>query len=171
MARFVFRLQSVLDYRHQVEDLAKVAFGEAQGAQYKEEAALRRLRDDEARTVDHLEAIQGEGILDMENLQLGLRYLDVLKVQADRQVQVVDRARARAEGRRQELVEAMQARKALDKLKEKQQAEFRRAEQQREIKEMDEMAVMRYGMEGRHLLSRPSVAAVVSVTPGGAGAW
>ena len=97
MPRFVFRLQSVLDYRQQLEDLAKVAFGEAQGGFFKEEATLRRLRDDEARTVDHLEAIQGEGILDMENLQLGLRFLDVLKISVDRQVQVVERARARVE--------------------------------------------------------------------------
>ncbi|MBU6286666.1 MAG: flagellar export protein FliJ [Chloroflexi bacterium] len=172
MPRFVFRLQSVLDYRQQLEDLAKVAFGEAQGGFFKEEATLRRLRDDEARTVNHLEAIQGEGILDMENLQLGLRFLDVLKISVDRQVQVVERARARVEARRNELVEAMQARKALEKLKEKQLAEYRKAEQQRELKEMDEMAVMRHGLEGRRLLSSPPVAAVaIASSGGGIGRW
>jgi flagellar FliJ protein len=172
MPRFVFRLQSVLDYRQQLEDLAKVAFGEAQGGFFREEATLRRLRDDEARTVDHLEAIQGEGILDMENLQLGLRFLDVLKISVDRQVQVVERAKARVEARRNELVEAMQARKALEKLKEKQLAEYRKTEQQRELKEMDEMAVMRHGQEGWHLLSSPPVSAVAIASFGGSiGKW
>ncbi len=172
MPRFAFRLQSVLDFRHQVEVRAKVAFGEAEGARFKEEATLRGLHEDEARTVEHLEVIQGEGILDMGNLQLGLRFLDVLKVQVDRQVQVVDRARTRVDARRQELVEAMKSRKALEKLKEKQLAEYRRVEQQRELKQVDEMAVMRHGLEGRRLLSAPPVAAVLSAgAPGGAGTW
>jgi len=96
MARFVFRLQTVLEHRKRLEDLAKVAFGESQGGLFREQATLRGFREDEERTVDHLEVIQHEGILDMENLQLGLRFLDVIKVQIDRQTQ---RAALPAEGR------------------------------------------------------------------------
>ncbi|HAN15696.1 MAG: flagellar export protein FliJ [Proteobacteria bacterium] len=154
MARFVFRLQTVLEHRKRLEDLAKVAFGESQGGLFREQATLRGFQEDEERTVDHLEVIQHEGILDMENLQLGLRFLDVIKVQIDRQTQVVARAEARVEQRRQELVAAMQARKALDRLREKQLADFKRLEQLREMKEVDEMAVMRHGLEARQLASQ-----------------
>jgi flagellar FliJ protein len=154
MARFVFRLQTVLEHRKRLEDLAKVAFGESQGGLFREQATLRGFQEDEERTVDHLEVIQHEGILDMENLQLGLRFLDVIKVQIDRQTQVVARAEARVEQRRQELVAAMQARKALDRLREKQLADFKRLEQLREMKEIDEMEVMRHGLEARQLAAQ-----------------
>ena len=168
MARFVFRLQTVLEHRKRLEDLAKVAFGDSQGGLFREQAMLRGFQEDEERTVDHLEMIQHEGILDMENLQLGLRFLDVTKVQIDRQTQVVARAEARVEQRRQELVAAMQARKALDRLREKQLADFKRLEQVREMKEIDEMAVMRHGLEARQLAAQSgSAMSSLTVSVGG----
>ena len=48
----------------------------------------------------------------------------------------------------------MQARKALDRLREKQLADFKRLEQLREMKEIDEMAVMRHGLEARQLAAQ-----------------
>ena len=144
MARFRFRLQPVLDHKKRLEDVAQIALAEAQAAQLKEESALRQLNAAEARAFAELERQRFTGHLDIEALQLGLGYLDVLKAQIQRQMQVVARVRQHTETKRQELVTRLQERKTLEHLRQRQLDAFNLEQSRLEAREADEMVVMRH---------------------------
>ena len=144
MPKFTFRLQTVLEHKQRLEELAQLEHARAQGAQANEERSLDQLKDAEARGFTELERQRFDGRLDIEALQLGMTYLDALKVQITRQAQVVERLRKATEIKRELLVAAMQERKALERLREKQLADFMREQARRELVEQDEMVVMRH---------------------------
>ena len=144
MPRFTFRLQTVLEHKQRLEELAQLEHARAQAAQTVEECSLGQLHDAEARGFAELERQRFDGRLDIEALQLGMTYLDALKVQITRQAQIVARVRKATEAKRDALVAAMQERKALERLREKQLKDFMLAQSRRELAEQDEMVVMRH---------------------------
>jgi flagellar FliJ protein len=144
MPTFTFRLQTVLEHKQRLEDLAQLEHAQAQAAQAKEERSLGQLHDAERRGFDELERQRFAGRLDIESLQFGMTYLDALKVQITRQEQVVDRMRRATTAKRERLIVAMQERKALERLRETQQQAFNLDAARREAVEQDEMAVMRF---------------------------
>ena len=145
MPRFTFRLQTVLEHKQRLEELAQLEHARAQAAQDHEERSLAQLHDAEARGFAELERQRFDGRLDIESLQLGMTYLDALKVQITRQAQIVARVRRATEVKREALVASMQERKALERLREKQLKDFQVAELRREQVAQDEMVVMRHG--------------------------
>jgi flagellar protein FliJ len=144
MATFTFRLQTVLEHKQRLEELAQLDHARAQAAQATEERSLTQLHDAEARGFSELERQRFDGRLDIEALQLGMTYLDALKVQITRQAQVVARVRLATESKRELLVAAMQERKALERLREKQLKDLQLEQARRELAEQDEMVVMRH---------------------------
>lgn len=147
MARFKFQLQVVLDHKQRLEDLAQLELSQAQAAQLREETALSELRQAEEDAVTTLEQQRFTGRLDIESLQLGMNYLEGLKVQIQRQQQVVERVQRVTESKREALMVRMQERKALERLKERQREAFLLEEGRREAREVDEMVVMRFVRE------------------------
>ena len=151
MARFTFRLQPVLEHKQRLEDLAKVELAQRQALQRAEELALQGLAEAESNAVVELERQNMIGRLNIEALQLGMGYLDALKLQIQRQEQVVQRVQQQAEAKRGELVGRMQERKAMEQLRAHKLAAFKREEDRRETREADEMVVMRYAREERYV--------------------
>lgn len=145
--RFTFGLQTVLEHKQRLEDLAQQEFAQAQATQTREEQSLKRLVDDEHAAVDELERQRFTGVLDMESLQIGMRYLDTLKAQIQRQEQVVIRVRRVADGKRDQLMTRMQERKVLERLKEQQRDAFQAEQNRLEAIELDDMVIMRHGRE------------------------
>jgi flagellar FliJ protein len=150
VARFRFRLQPVLEHRRRLEELAQIELAQAQAVQQREEAALQSLHERARLAVDRLEQQRLAGPLDIEVLLLGMRYLDVLKGQADRQQQVVERLREQAEAKRQALIGSMQQRKVLEQLRERQRNAFLLEQRRQEARQVDELVVMRHGRAARH---------------------
>ncbi len=148
MAKFSFRLQTVLEHKQRLEELAQLEHARALAAQVTEERSLAQLHDAEGRGFSELERQRFQGKLDIESLQLGMTYLDALKVQITRQVQVVDRVRKASEVKRELLAGAMQERKAFERLREKQLKDFTQEQIRRELVEQDEMVVMRHRRAG-----------------------
>ncbi len=144
MARFHFRLQPVLDHKQRQEDLAQVEMAQAQTAQLKEEGTLHQLNQAEAAAISELERQRFTGRLDIEALQLGLGYIDVLKAQILRQTQIVARAQQHTETKRQELVARVQERKTLEKLRERQLDTFTQEQNRIEARDADELVIMRH---------------------------
>lgn len=144
MARFRFRLQTVLEHKQRLEELAQVELAKAQAAQLKEEGVLQQLTAAETAAVAELERQRFTGKLDIEALQLGLGYMDVLKAQIQRQTQVVFRVRQQTEGKRQELVARMQERKTLEQLRQRQLDAFTLEQNRIEAREADDLVVMRH---------------------------
>ena len=147
MAKFTFRLQTVLEHKQRLEEMAQLEHARAQAAQVREEATLGQLKQAEDSAFAELERQRMTGLLDIEALQFGMSYLDQLKVQIQRQEQVVERVRRATAQKRDLLVAAMQDRKALERLREKQLAEFRFEQNRLEAIEIDDLVIMRHARQ------------------------
>src|SRR6266542_778336 len=106
MATFKFRLQTVLEHKQRLEELAQLEHAQAQASQAKEERAFAQLQEAERRGFDELERQRFNGRLDIESLRFGMQYLDALKVQLTRQEQVVERMRRATAAKRERLIVA-----------------------------------------------------------------
>jgi flagellar FliJ protein len=148
MARFSFRLQTVLDYKQRLEELAQVELARCRSAQEREEQALRSLAETQARAVAQLESQRGSGRLDVAAVQLGAGYLDLLAAQVQRQSQVVERVQRQTEAKRQEAVSRMQERQTLERLRQRQHAAYLKDLARREARLNDELAVLGYRRTG-----------------------
>lgn len=137
MARFVFKLQRVLDLRAQEEEVKKNELALAERAWREEVARLEALRQRRAATMTALLAPELRG--DVAALLDGQRYLAVLAEDTARQQQQVAQARAAADAKRGELVVASQKKRVLEKLRDKRRAEWRQAEERAEQRFLDEM--------------------------------
>ena len=146
MAKFRYRMQSILDIKLKMETQAKQEFAQAKLALDKEEETMERLKarkreyEEEARALlngklDVLEiAANKEAIIRMEEY-IADQYLRVEKAK-----QLLEAARIR-------LTEVMQERKVHETLKEKAFEEFLMEEKQAESKEIEQLTSYTYGQK------------------------
>ena len=138
MAKFNFKLESVLRLREKLEDLKKNEFGAAIRALEKEKAELLRLEQYKADTIESFKCSICEGI-EPDDIHHHNNYLAKLKVLIKQQHIAIKKAEAFVELKRLELVEAMRDRKSLDILKENKFEEYIAEEKQAEQKIIDEV--------------------------------
>ncbi len=138
MAKFIYRMQSILDIKSKMEEQAKQEFATARMKLSEEEDKLenlkarhsfyeeegRRLRAKELKVLDLME--NRTAILRMEE------YIELQKQEVERAQEVLEQARER-------LKEAMQESKTQQKLREKAFEQFVKDENAREAKEVDEL--------------------------------
>ena len=144
MARFVYRMQNILNIKYKLEDQAMTEFMLANRILQEEESKLQVL---EERRIGYSE----EGrILLSENLNLDeirenrealVRMKEFIELQLNR----VEEAKRQVEVKRERLAELMKERKTQEKLKEKAFEEFLQEENARESKEIDELVSFTYG--------------------------
>lgn len=147
MARFKFRLQSVLEHKRRLEDVAQAALLQQQAAQRQEEAALRHLADAEVGAVRELERYRRTGRLEMEPLQLSLGYLQVMKTRVQSQAQAVERAQHQTVAKREQLAGCVKDRKAMEQLRERQLGAFTLEQNRAEARQIDDLMIGRFGHE------------------------
>ncbi len=140
MPPFKFRLQQVLEYRTQLEDQAKMFFAAAKDAHDRQLKETERLAAalDEAQSKRHkaIQANRDEAWL-LENYCKGLAEdLEAARIRLNHLAIALEEAR-------QKLVQAMQDRKLLDKLKEKQHERHVKEENLREQRFNDEISTLR----------------------------
>lgn len=144
MARFRYRMQSILDIKLKLEESAKQVFAEKQAELNRQEQVLE-------------EIIQRKALYEEERLKLLNGILDFVKINenrnaifklddliAEQRIQV-EIARKEMEKARAELTEIMQDRKAQESLKEKAFEAFLEEEKANESKEVDELTSYTYG--------------------------
>lgn len=148
MAKFTYRMQSILNIQYQLETQAKMELGRAQMMLLDEEEKLQRL-------IDRKEAYLEEGrrmrsdtlrvgdLRDNRNAMLIMDgMIEAQKGQVALAEQVVEAARVR-------LQEVMQERKMHERLKEKAFEQFMREENAAEGKAVDELTSYTYGKRGK----------------------
>ncbi|MDR2177826.1 MAG: flagellar export protein FliJ [Treponema sp.] len=140
MRRFQFSLEKILELRKHREREAEIALGRAVGElsavenRLKELALLRRGAWDEYRN----HGVPAENLADYYRArEFYIRRLDQTKEELLREAA---EAQARVEEARKVFLEASRERKVLDKLREKQAGEYRKAVFSGEIKALDDMA-------------------------------
>lgn len=144
MARFVYRMQSILNIKEKMEEQAKMAFAAARMRLDEEELKLQAL-------------IERKEIYEEQGRQLRQNALRVTEIMENRdamgimdefilnQREKVFLAEKQLEDARLRLREAMQESKTQEKLKEKAFEEFIREENAREAKEVDELTSYTHG--------------------------
>ena len=144
MAKFRYRMQSILEIKKKLEEQAKNEFAAARAALNEEEDKLEQLKK-------RKEAYEDEGRVLRENT---LNIMDIIENKeallrmdefiADQQLNV-KRAQDRMEEVRLALQTAMQESKTQEKLREKAFEQFVKEENARESKEIDELVSYTYG--------------------------
>lgn len=144
MAKFKYRMQSILEVKKKLEEQAKNEFAAARAALNEEEEKLEQLKKRKEAYEEEGRALREDtlNIMDIiENKEALLRMDEFI---ADQQLNV-ERAEDRMEEARLALQTAMQESKTQDKLREKAFEQFMKDENARESKEIDELVSYTYG--------------------------
>ncbi len=144
MAKFKYRMQSILEVKKKLEEQAKNEFAAARAALNEEEDKLEQLKNRKEAYEEEGRALREDtlNIMDIiENKEALLRMDEFI---ADQQLNV-ERAEDRMEEARLALQNAMQESKTQEKLREKAFEQFMKEENARESKEIDELVSYTYG--------------------------
>ncbi len=148
MAKFRYRMQSVLNIKYQFETQAKMEVGRAQMRLNEEQDKLQRL-------IDRKEAYLEEGrqlrenaihVNELRDNRNAMLIMDELIAVKRLEVRKAEEALERA---REKLTEIMQERKMHEKLKEKALLQFLEEEKAAEAKVVDELTSYTYGQRGK----------------------
>lgn len=138
MAKFVYRMQSILDVKLKLESQAKIAYGIANKKLTEEQEKLRAImRKRMAYEAEAKELVSGK--IDIRKIRENKQAIDALKSQQRSQMMNVHVAEKNLEAARQQLNEVMMERKAHEKLKEHKFEEFKQQLLYAENKEIDEL--------------------------------
>lgn len=143
MAKFVYRMQSILDIKLKLESQAKVAYGVANKKLIEEQEKLRTILERRAAYETEAKNLVS-GIIDVRKIRENKQAIDVLKSQQRAQMMNVHVAEKNVEVARKRLNDVMTERKAYEKLREQKFEEFKQEIQYAENKEIDELVSYSY---------------------------
>ena len=148
MAKFRYRMQSILDIKYQFETQAKMEVGKAQLKLNEEVEKLQHLIDRKEAYLEEGRRLREETISvnDLRDNRNAVLVMDDLIMHQRFEVTKAEEALERA---RAKLTEIMQERKMHEKLKEKALAEFLEEEKAAEAKVVDELTSYTYGQRGK----------------------
>jgi flagellar FliJ protein len=139
-----FRLQAVLNYREDLEEALQLELGRLQGEENVARGRLATLRGESDRTLAATSQILAAARPDVDAVQHGFVYLDALQVRIEAQLAELAELAAQVEAKRREVVEAMQARKVLEKLKQRHERAYAEWARQAEQRLVDDMTTVRH---------------------------
>lgn len=146
MAKFIYRMQSVLDIKEKMEEQAKNEFARARLRLNEEEEKLEGLKDRKRAYVQRGRKLQ-EDSLNVRDILENHNAIERIKEFIRLQQKAVATAQAQLEEARQRLTEAMQESKTHARLREKAFEDFMKEENARESKEIDELVSYTYGQK------------------------
>lgn len=146
MAKFVYRMQNVLNIKMKLETQAKMAYSTA-NQKYLEEQ--RKLQEMVVRRMDYEKKLKEtmQGNLDIREVSHARADVDNIKTLVRRQMLSVHKAQKEMEDARDKLNTVMQERKVQEKLREKAFEEFKHELAAEETKEIDELVSYTYNKE------------------------
>ena len=139
MAKFIYRMQNILNIKYKLEESAKQEYAEARQALAAEEQKLDVLKK---RKQGYYEAYQAsiQGRLDFIEIEENAHSMDILDMMIEEQNAVIRQKSKELELARQKMAREMQERKMHEKLKEKKFDEFKQELNATEKRETDEVA-------------------------------
>ena len=140
---FTFRLQSVLNYRQSIEEKKLLEFAEGQKHLAQENDRLSEIRKEKAMLREQLKALEGRDF-NPADISLYHAYHEIFKEKEILQLEVVRQANEALQGLHAALLEAVQQRKIMDNLSEKQLHDYQKRTAAIERGSADETAVMRF---------------------------
>ncbi len=144
MAKFRFRLQSLLRLRELARDQRRAELAQAYQAEAILAAQQQELEGLRERIVQEQAKAAGPGPVDVERLLECRRYEMLIHSQQRQLKAKQEMVEQEIQRRQQAAVEADRQVRLLERLRERQQQRHRFEEQRREIKQLDEAAQLRY---------------------------
>lgn len=145
MAKFIYRMQNILNIKNQLEEQAKIEFAIANRSLMEEEEKLAQLRNRKAAYEAEIKRLLDDK-LQLRKIRENEAAVEVMKELIAAQILQVRAAERKVEVARAKLQNAMQERRMHDRLKEKQFDEFVQEENAKESKEIDELTSYRYSI-------------------------
>lgn len=146
MAKFIYRMQSILDIKEKMEEQARNEFAQARMHLNEEEEKLQNLTDRKENYEQQGRQLQESG-LNVSDILENRNAIERMKEFIELQKKAVLTAQAQLEDAREKLQIAMQESKTQNKLKEKAFDEFVKEENAKESKEIDELVSYTYGQK------------------------
>jgi flagellar FliJ protein len=143
MAKFKFRLATLLRLREATRDERRAELAEAYRADDLLREHLRRVGRELSWLQGRCRQVAGPGTVDVDRLVEAQRYEVTLRAQESRLTGQRDAIGAEIDRRRQALLAADRDVRLLEKLRQKQAQRHHQEESRREIKELDEVAGQR----------------------------
>lgn len=143
MAKFHYKLQSVLDIKQKLEEQEKIAFGLAMAKLQEEQEVLQNLMIQKA-GYDRKARKLLEGTINLLEINTCRKAIETMKARIRSQMMNVHKAEKQVEAVRQRLNEVMIERKTYEKLREKKFEDFKQELLYEEKKEVDELVSYTY---------------------------
>ncbi len=143
MAKFQYKLQSVLDIKEKLESQEKIAFGLAAEKLQEEQEILQNLMIQKA-GYDKKARKLVEGSIDLLEINICRKAIETMKTRIRSQMINVHKAEKQLDIVRRRLNEVMIERKTYEKLREKKFEEFKMELAYEEKKEVDELVSYTY---------------------------
>jgi flagellar protein FliJ len=141
---FKFKLQSVLEYRLNIEEKILNEFSDLKRILEEKKAVLRALIDERHRLMDELRNMQRR-VMRADDLAALVSYVENLRLKEKEQNNIIDQASEKVEAKRKELMEAVKNKKVMENLRDKHAEEYHKNMNELEQKNSDEMSVLKYG--------------------------
>ena len=143
MARFVFKLQNVLNLRERLEEQQKIAFAQAESKRDEELFKLQNLEKVRASCEEKLRE-SSSGSINIDDIKHVKRDIKATEYLIEDQTKVLMAAENEVERQRVLLADAVKERKIYEKLREKAFEDFLREEEAKEKSTIDELVSARY---------------------------
>ena len=141
---FVFKLQSVLDYRKRIEEKILGEFSGIKRELQEEKLLLRNLMMERESLIDELRNMENKS-MQADDIALYVSYVEQMRENEQKQKQVVAQVEEQLEIKKKELLAAVTQVKVMERLKERHTEEYETAARAFEQKTSDEMSVLKYG--------------------------
>ena len=141
---FVFSLQTVLDYRKNIEEKILNEFSEKKRELELEELKLQNLIKERANLIGELRKMQNKS-LHVDDIARYVSYVEQVRENENKQNIIIAQVSEQLEAKRMELLDAVKKTKIMEKLKERHAEEYEDAQRAFEQKNSDEMAVLKFG--------------------------
>ncbi len=138
MAKFVYKMQNILNIKKELETQAKIAFSQTLGQLSSEKMKLKSLYDDMHRYEEDIKEMNSKRLIIPELIRL-TNSIELKKEQIYEQNVVIKRCEREVELARKKLNDLMVERKTQEKLREKAFEKFLDEVSAQEKKEIDEV--------------------------------
>jgi flagellar FliJ protein len=140
---FQFDLETVLNYRLQVEEQCQLSLAEAAKNLQVAMDVLEGLRKEKNDLIRHLVRMQ-ENALTSDVIARHFIFIEFLKSKEEKQEAIIINMREEVSAKRQDLLEAVKKRKVMDTLRHKKMAAYISEMAAKERKELDDFTVIKF---------------------------
>ena len=138
MAKFVYRMQNILNIKQKLETQARMEYGAANQNYQEQQKILQEYMIRRMQYEKHWKE-QTEGDIELPSVQHAREDANAMKTIVRRQMMEVHKAEKELEDAREKLNSVMQERKIQEKLRDKAFEEFKQELAHEETKEIDEL--------------------------------